>query len=345
MSIGVSIVVKCGHYDSLSAGTGFIECKEALSSLANTIDVEKESSTTVDADKIELLQKVKDFSKMTDKLRGVLRAAKVTCGDSILHSAACGDVESKNTLLEKPEVYIHKIAIAGYLPLLTAIIQIRPDLVKFIDSDTGRTPLINAAWGGSSKCLKYLAANGARLDSKDKDNKTALSYAQQFKNFFCVKFLKNKVPQSFFIKHAHTKRFVRSSIHQQLILEEFSPKAENNDNNPFLFRFVDDQLQHVLSGKYAHPIHGRKGPGVSVGLSDDSDGERTSCFPFDFDPSRCLLAGGDNYFVKVNRNYELEWHKFWGTKDENNPFDSRNGFEFKIIQANVSYISKYMSLY
>ena len=82
INIGVSIVVKCGHYDSSSTAKGFIESSKALAALANTIDVEKESSTTFEADKITLIDKVRDFTKMTDKLNRVLRAAEAACGDS-----------------------------------------------------------------------------------------------------------------------------------------------------------------------------------------------------------------------------------------------------------------------
>jgi hypothetical protein len=277
---------------------------------------------------------------MINQLRGVLRAAEATCGDSILHNAACGDHVPKIKLLEKPEDYIHKVAIAGYLPLLKTIIEQRPDLIDYIDPTTGRTPLINAALGGgSSECLIYLVENSALLSVKDRDDKTALDYAQQFKNFVCVEYLSKKILPSYYIKHANSKRFVglKDESNLQLILLEFNPETSTfvENQNPFLFRFVDDQLQHVQSGRYAYPMHGRKGPCVNIGLSDDSDGERTSCFPFDFDPTCCLLAGGDNYFVKVNDSHDLEWHKFWDTKDKNNPFDSENGFEFKIIQAKV----------
>jgi len=178
------------------------------------------------------------------------------------------------------------------------------------------------------------------MDSKDNDGRTALYYAQQFKNFSFVRNMSKKVLPSFYIKHAHTKRFVgpKDANNSQLTLHEFNPKTSTlvEKQNPFLFRFVEDQLQHVQSGKYAHPIRGRKGPGVCIDLYEDSDGERTSCYLFDYDPTRCLLAGGDNYFVQVNDNRELEWQQFWGSKDENNPFDSENGFEFKIIQATVS---------
>jgi len=346
MSIGVSIVVKCGSHNKSTAAKGFIESKEALAALVNDIDVEKESSTTFEADRpIALSQKETNFDEMTEKLRGVLRAAEATSGDSILHCAACGDQKSIKKVLERPKEYIHKVAIAGYHQLLTSIIQRRRDLIDFMDSNTGRTPLINAALGGSYNCFKYLVDNGAHLDSKDNVGKTALNHAQQLRTCFDEKYLKicqNKTcPVSFYIKHEAKNRFVGISNEYDpryisLMLHYFNPKTSTLKGNPFLFRFVDDQLQHALSGKYAYPMHGRKGPGVGIGLSDDSDGERTSCFPFDFDPTSCLLAGGDNYFVKVNDNHELEWHKFWDTKDKNNPFDSKNGFEFKIICANVS---------
>jgi len=99
--------------------------------------------------------KVRDFTKMTDTLRRVLRAAEATCGDSILHNAACGDKESKNKILDKTEDYFHKVAIAGHVSLLNAIIDQRPDMVNFPDAITGPTPFINAARGGWSTCLKY----------------------------------------------------------------------------------------------------------------------------------------------------------------------------------------------
>jgi len=284
--------------------------------------------------------KVRDISKMTDTLRGVLRVAEATCGDFILHNAAFGDKESKDRIMERPEDYISKVAIAGYLHLLTAIIDQRPDLIDYIDPTTGRTPLINAAWGGSFECLEYLVKNGARVDFRDKNGRTSLDFALEFKNLHVEKYLEKKFLSSVFIKHKKTNLFVgpNDESNLQLILHEFNPKTSTfvENQNPYLFRFEDDQLLHVQSGKYAHPIHGRNRSGVRIGLSDGSDGERTSCFPFDFDPTRCLLAGGDNYFVAVNRNHELEWRKYSNTMDENNPFDSRNGFEFEIIQANVS---------
>ena len=146
------------------------------------------------------MKKVRDFTKMTDKLNRVLRAAEATCGDSILHNAACGDKESKNKILDKPEDYFHKVAIAGHVSLLNAIIDQRPDLVNFPDAITGPTPLINAARGGWSTCLKYLSEKGSFLDSKDTDGRTALNYARQFKNLFGVKYLKKKIISRVYIK-------------------------------------------------------------------------------------------------------------------------------------------------
>eukprot|EP01036_Dinobryon_divergens_P029662 gene29662-38788_t len=119
----------------------------------------------------------------------------------------------------------------------------------------------------------------------------------------------------------------------KLVVREFDIKR--HDPYPFLFRFVKDQLQHVQTGKYAHPMHGRKGPGINIGLYEDTDGERTSCYPFDYDASRCLLAGGDNFFAKVNDKDELVWFKYWGTNDNGSPFSLGNRclgnrFEFEI---------------
>jgi len=97
----------------------------------------------------------------------------------------------------------------------------------------------------------------------------------------------------------HAKSFVGCSnesdrLFIKLILDVFNPKSLQSveDQNRFLFKFVNDQLQRVQSEKYARPMGGQKRHGVSIGLHDGWDGERTSFYPFDFDPARCLLTGG-----------------------------------------------------
>ena len=353
MSNGVNIVLKCGHHE-ISTATGesssatFIENRSILDRLAELMakfDTFAIASVTFEADKTTLLQKLEalpagsaDIGKMNAKLRGVVRAGAATNGDRILHNAACGDKAAQVQILQAPELFIHKVAIAGYAPLLTMILDEKPDLLEFPDPSTGRTPLIHASWGSSSKCVQVLLEKGALLNAKDNDDRTALSYAQEFKYFDCLEYLDKKDPKAFYIKHKKTKMFVcpnsdTDNRDVMLTLRDLNPKSPRLDDTvkAFLFQFVGDQLQHMQSGKFVHPIHGRKAADANMGLYVDSDGERTSCYPFDYDPTRCLLAGGDNFFVKVNRNNELVWHKYWNTKDEKNPFDSKNGFEFEII--------------
>eukprot|EP01036_Dinobryon_divergens_P029663 gene29663-38789_t len=345
MSNGVNIVVKCGHHldnGDGSTSVSFIESKETLSFLIEKIDVDSEASVTFEADKVTLLEKLgalpagsADIKKMNVKLRGVARAAAEISGNPTLHNAACGDKAARKLIMKAPETFIHNVAIAGYLPILTEILKKHPTLVDCTRSDSGRTPLIDAAWGGSLQCVHYLAQQRASLDSQDNYQKTALTYAEEFMHYDCISYLSKKVGPSFYIKHVKTKLFVGLSSPSddrsvKLILKEFNHKKEGKGDD-FLFRFERDQLQHVESGKYAHPFHGRKGPDVNIGLFEDSDEERTSCYPFDYDPTRCLLAGGDNFFVKINWNNELVWHKFWGTNDYTNPFQAKNGFEFEII--------------
>ncbi len=75
-----------------------------------------------------------------------------------------------------------------------------------------------------------------------------------------------------------------------------------------------------------------KGAGVNIGLFEDADGEFTSCNSFDYDPNRCHLRGGDNYFVEVIEGGKLVWDRYWGMMKDgnNNSFDPTNEFEFEI---------------
>ena len=75
-----------------------------------------------------------------------------------------------------------------------------------------------------------------------------------------------------------------------------------------------------------------KGAGVNIGLFEDTDGEFTSCNSFDYDPNRCHIRGGDNYFVEVIEGGKLVWDRYWGMKDgNNNSFNPTNEFEFEIV--------------
>lgn len=208
--------------------------------------------------------------------------------------------------------YIHQIAIAGYVRLLFEVLKESPKLIDTIDKSTGRSLLCNAAWGGSLKCVSIISDMEARRNVQFKFGSTALSYAKKFGYSDCEEYLRRPVPPSFFIKHVQSQLYVVNSI---------------ENNNPFRFRFVDKQLLHVQTGKFACSVNGRKNSGLNIGLYE----ERSSCFPFDYDRTRCLLTGGDSYFVKVDLNNALEWHQYLGTRDENNPFYSGNGFEFEII--------------
>ena len=344
MSNGVSIVLKCGHHQMPRAKrkpsvATFIPNKAVLEALVDKIDTLM-GSVTIKTDKKLLMDKLRalpagcaDIDKMNAKLRGVVRAGVALSGDTRLHNAACGDQTSKKYILEAPEDYIHKVAIAGYFNLLVELVKKWPELTTYVDPDTGRTLLMSAVWGGSLCCVNFLVKKpGALIDSKDKFGKSALTYTKEFKySEFTDYFV------SFYIRHKQSQLYVCPDDIEdrsvKLVLQDFDPTVVHSaeTDRQFLFRFVSAQLQHVSSGKYAHPLHGRKGPDMNIGLYEESDGTRTCCYPFDYDPTRCLLAGGDNFFVKVNHIRQLVWHQYWNTKDQSNPFDSANGFEFEIV--------------
>ena len=333
MSNGVSIVVKCGHHQNHK----FIENKEVLKTSVKKVDIHKTFVTFGErkylSKKLEAMPTgFSDIDKMNSKLRGVLRAAAATtCGDPLLHNAACGDEAAKEVVLQRPEQYIHQIAIAGYNQLLKAALEGSPDLLDAIDTDTGRSLLTNAAFGGSLKCVSYIAEMEACRDVKDKDGKTALSYAIEFGYSDCVKYLSKEVPPSFYIKHIYSQRFVvpdKDKTIETLVLQVLDNTREFVQlpvkENKLLFRFVQ-------SGMFVHSDHhgGRMESGASIlCLSKERS---SSCYPFDYDSQRCLLTGGDNFFVKSDSSNRLVWHKYKETYDENNPFISENGFEFEII--------------
>eukprot|EP01036_Dinobryon_divergens_P032816 gene32816-42482_t len=337
---GVSIVVRCGRHELVDDGKNgiseqFKHSSKILTDLVGFMDnnnMFQLASVTFAADMESLEKKLVDLdsdpAKMNIKLRSIVRAAVETSGDTILHNAACGDEIAKNQVLYRPRDYVHKIAIAGYIKLLVMVLTRRPDLVEYVDTSTKRSLLIHAAWGGSSKCVRYLVKQGASLAPKDINGKTALEYAKEFKHSDCEEDLGRKVPKSFYIKHVKTQLYVgprqSDKRYVKLVLQKFNITA------PLLFRFDGDQLKHVNSGNYVHPFGGRKGADVNIGLQFDSDGERTSCYQFDYDPKCCLLFGGNNFFVKINRNRELVWHSYWNTNDEKSPFKPENGFEFEL---------------
>eukprot|EP01036_Dinobryon_divergens_P028163 gene28163-37063_t len=348
ISNGVNIVVKCGHHKIRGATRGsssayFIPNRAFLEAVLNTVDIFSEGAVAFNSDKKVLMDKLNalpagfaDIDRMNAKLRGVVRAGVATYDDTLLHNAACGDLAAKHELIfEESENYIHKIATAGYISLLVEVLKLKPELASYVDPETRRTLLTSAVWGGSLDCVHFLLKNPeTNIDSKDKFDKSALSYMRELNYSDLAEYF-----ESFYIRHKNKDNQLyvcpddTNDRSVKLVLQDFDPNAfeSGEKERQFLFRFVGDQLQHVQSGKYVHPIHGHKGPDVSIRLYDDSDGERTSCYPFDYDPTRCLLAGGDNFFVEVNRSNELVWHKYGNTKDDKNPFDSKNGFEFEII--------------
>eukprot|EP01036_Dinobryon_divergens_P027443 gene27443-36219_t len=347
MSNGVSIVVKCGHHVLSNGEDGpistFINSSDTLKALVPIIDIKK-TVLKNSADSDSLAEKLKamptgysDTNTMNIKLRGVLRAAAETSGDPLIHNAACGDKAAKVKVLERSEQFIHQIAIAGYFQLLTAALEQKPDLVDAIDEDTGRSLLINAVWSGFRKCVAFVAEMGARRNIIDKEGKTALSYAIEFGFSDCEKYLRRQAPPTFYIKHRQSQRYVGyEKGSYKLVLQDIYPSdfVKLNDlrvkENNFLFRFVHDELQHVQTGMFAHPYQGRKENDASIGLHED----RSSCYPLDYDPEHCLLAGGDNFFVKIDSNNGLVWQKYKGASDVNsmnNPYRAENGFEFHII--------------
>lgn len=133
----------------------------------------------------------------------------------------------------------------------------------------------------------------------------------------------------FFIKHLNSSKFVcpKNNKHSTvLVLSNFDPLHTHE----YLFQFVGNQLQHFQSEKFVHPFSGYKSHNGGIGLWYDSDGDRTSCYPFDYDPTCCLLAGGDSFFVVGDWKNELVWCKLSDAKvmgDQLQLF----GFKFEIV--------------
>jgi len=81
------------------------------------------------------------------------------------------------------------------------------------------------------------------------------------------------------------------------------------------FVFEGNQLKHYLSGKYIHPLGGRKSNNVALCFHDGNDGDRTSCMVvFDFEYG--YLYGGGGYFVhpcggsnNPPNNTKAVWHQ------------------------------------
>ena len=95
------------------------------------------------------------------------------------------------------------------------------------------------------------------------------------------------------------------------------------------FKIDGDQLKHTDSGKYVHPMHGKKYNGVELCLQGGYDGDRTCCYPFDFHRVNCLIAGGDSYFLEPNiDSMTLSWFKYYNDKDTASPFVPKYKFEF-----------------
>eukprot|EP01036_Dinobryon_divergens_P027445 gene27445-36221_t len=134
----------------------------------------------------------------------------------------------------------------------------------------------------------------------------------------------------FFIKHLNSNnKFVRPKNNKRstvLVLSNFDPLYTRE----YLFQFVGNQLQHFQSKKFVHPFSGYKSHNGGIGLWYGSDGDRTSCYPFDYDPTCCLLAGGDSFFVLGDWKNELVWCKLSDAKVMGNQLQL-SGFKFEIV--------------
>jgi len=203
MTPGVAIVLRCGHYiKNAPLSIGFVANHTFLAHLVDQIDSLKESGVTFETDKITLLKKLQalpdgcaDIDRMNAKLRGLLRAAVIVENNPVVQHAACGDLFSMNVILQRPEAYIHKIAVAGYVRLLdflqrcncsSIFVHLLEEQEK--DKATGRTPFLCAAYGAAAASLNFLRDLGANEKVTDKNGRTAKSYVEEFQYEDCKPF-------------------------------------------------------------------------------------------------------------------------------------------------------------
>lgn len=132
--------------------------------------------------------------------------------------------------------------------------------------------------------------------------------------------------------------FYVSGKDEDLQLQNFDDiKMESGALLDLVFQIADeDQLKHFKTGKFVHPFHGRKRDGAKLCLRDGFDGDRTCCYPFEFNGSSCLIGGGDSYFVEPFGT-ALYWFKYYNAKDTKSPFtDCHYKFEFIPLNSAVS---------
>ena len=193
ITVGTAIVMKAGHYSLLEGSSYcFINNREMLKNLSDSIDVHQAGATNP-ADKAFIFGKIEAFEDgvtgFNHKLWGVLSAAFILCGNPELQSAACGDLFWKEEIFKEPAKYIVKIAIGGFLTLLTELLNRFPDLVTQTDAN-GTTLLMEAAKRGHTDCVSLLISKGADIHARNvKYKETALSMAAAKGQKACVEML------------------------------------------------------------------------------------------------------------------------------------------------------------
>eukprot|EP01036_Dinobryon_divergens_P029664 gene29664-38791_t len=107
--------------------------------------------------------------------------------------------------------------------------------------------------------------------------------------------------------------------------DKFVFKSDRSDMEyKYLHLHVDNEEKKMV----VHPSDGDKADGEFLVLRKGLSGENTICYPFDYDEKRCIIAGGNDYFVKRNKNNDLVWSKYYDWKPNSDPFLKGNSDAF-----------------
>ena len=229
---GKNIIVKAGCHvppkTSVNSAThyhSFENKPDMLIPLIRLVDVNRAMATNP-ADRDFIFGKIQEYpggaEGLNEKVRGALAGAVVlTDGNSALvQCAASGDENAASVVLQRAGQYVTHIAAGGYLSLLEEIAEADstvfsrcPEVVNFAargghlrcvefliarraavntKNRDGLTALMLAAMGGHSKCLESLVSNGAAVDADSKDSRRAIMFAAMGGHLKCLELLVNR---------------------------------------------------------------------------------------------------------------------------------------------------------
>ena len=215
------IIIKGGHHKMHTDGSiEFVTCRNILASVASDIDIERaESIVPQDQQRILAFAESRPggVSSFHAMLSRAVTGAAYCFADSVLHSAACGDVLATRKVLQDPQAIVNAAA-SGYCHLLSVILDEAMDVnrtdgngwtalihaaraghVSAIETlldhsadhtmavpETGWTALHFAAAHGHGSCVEYLLMEGADVNAQSLNGSTALMFAAELGFEECV---------------------------------------------------------------------------------------------------------------------------------------------------------------